>query len=216
MEQDLGEGVLYFGDTAAGGIHASDYVKELHSEADLQQFLGSQPEEVLTVVGVCVSDASPCIRIFPAVVALARSFKGYATFGRCVVGWAWEAGGLGCWLGAWAGNVAQGLGGWRHIGVSAGATRRGCTSAAACSDHLPGLLPLGTRDSRQVETSALRDAPTALCWDVVHDTARPRGVLVWGAGCKDAAEGRAPPLTPLFTSSTPTCWPPLQAQRRRE
>lgn len=82
MEQDLGEGVLYFGDSAAGGIHASDYVKELHSDAEMQQFLGNQPEEVLTVVGVCVSDASPCIRIFPAVVALARSFKGYATFGR--------------------------------------------------------------------------------------------------------------------------------------
>jgi hypothetical protein len=86
MEQDLGEGVLYFGDTAAGGIHASDYVKELHSQSDLQQFVSSQPEEVLTVVGVCVSDASPCIRIFPAVVALARSFKGYATFARCAGG----------------------------------------------------------------------------------------------------------------------------------
>jgi hypothetical protein len=31
---------------------------------------------------VSTSDAAPCIHVFPAVVALARSFKGYAAFGR--------------------------------------------------------------------------------------------------------------------------------------
>ncbi|KAF8059985.1 SQD2 [Scenedesmus sp. PABB004] len=82
LERDLGEGVLYFGDSAAGGVHASEHVTELHSQADLDAFVGGAEERVLTVVDVSVSSASPCIHIFPAVLALARSFKGYATFGR--------------------------------------------------------------------------------------------------------------------------------------
>eukprot|EP00775_Hariotina_reticulata_P006991 gene6991-7205_t len=82
MEQDIGEGVLYFGNSAAGGVQASEHVKELHSQSDLDQFINSQEEQVLTVVDVGISNADPCIHIFPAVLALARSFKGYAAFGR--------------------------------------------------------------------------------------------------------------------------------------
>lgn len=82
LEQDLGEGVLYFGDAAAGGVHASDFVAELHSQQDMDAFVNGQEEQVLTVVDVSLKAASPCIHIFPAVLALARSFKGYATFGR--------------------------------------------------------------------------------------------------------------------------------------
>jgi len=82
LEQDLGEGVLYFGDRAAGGVQASNFVAELHNERDLDAFVNGQDEKVLTVVDVSLSNANPCIHIYPAVVALARSFKGYAVFGR--------------------------------------------------------------------------------------------------------------------------------------
>lgn len=82
FDQGLGEGVLYFGDSAAGGVTASEHVTELHSQQDLDSFVNGQEEKVLTVVNVSVSSAAPCIHIFPAVLALARSFKGYANFGR--------------------------------------------------------------------------------------------------------------------------------------
>lgn len=75
-------GVLYFGDTAGGGVLASDYIKYLNSEADLNSFINNQDDKVLTVVDVSISDANPCIHIYPAVLALARSFKGFAAFGR--------------------------------------------------------------------------------------------------------------------------------------
>lgn len=68
--------------SAAGGVHASEHVRELHSAADLSDFISSQEERVLTVVDVSISNADPCIHIYPAVLALARSFKGYAAFGR--------------------------------------------------------------------------------------------------------------------------------------
>ncbi|KIZ03161.1 hypothetical protein MNEG_4795 [Monoraphidium neglectum] len=84
MDQDLGEGVLFFNGSAAGGVQAGDFVTELHSEEEMQAFIASQSDSVLTVVDICLSDAAPCIRVYPAVLALARSFKGYAAFGRVV------------------------------------------------------------------------------------------------------------------------------------
>lgn len=68
--------------SAAGGVHASDFVTELHSQAELDKFVGQQDDSVLTVINVSVGNAAPCIHIFPAVLALARSFKGFAAFGR--------------------------------------------------------------------------------------------------------------------------------------
>lgn len=68
--------------SAAGGVHASDYVTELHNQADLDKFVNQQDDKVITVIDVSVSNAAPCIHIFPAVLALARSFKGFAAFGR--------------------------------------------------------------------------------------------------------------------------------------
>ena len=38
--------------------------------------------QVLTVIDVSLSDAAGCIRLFPAVLALAKSFKGFAAFAR--------------------------------------------------------------------------------------------------------------------------------------
>ncbi|KAI8476189.1 MAG: hypothetical protein J3K34DRAFT_382349 [Monoraphidium minutum] len=84
MDQNMGEGVLFFNGSAAGGVQASDHVVELAGEEDMQRFVESQSDSVLTVVDVSVTDAAPCIHVFPAVLALARSFKGYAAFGRVV------------------------------------------------------------------------------------------------------------------------------------
>lgn len=38
--------------------------------------------QVLTIVDVSLQSAAPCIHIFAAVLALARSFKGFASFAR--------------------------------------------------------------------------------------------------------------------------------------
>jgi hypothetical protein len=107
LEQDLGEGVLYFGGAAGAGgrLDAGGAVAELKSKADLEAFVaeGADPVEqeggeeggggassagsnrVLSVVNVATSGASPCIHVYPAVVALARSFQGYARFARLLV-----------------------------------------------------------------------------------------------------------------------------------
>lgn len=82
MGQDLGEGVLFFGGAAGDGVRAGDHVAELRGEEDVRMFVESQPDGVLTVIDVSTSSAGPCIRVFPAVLALARSFKGFAAFGR--------------------------------------------------------------------------------------------------------------------------------------
>lgn len=82
LDQDLGEGVLYFGDTAANNEKASSYIQDIHSRADLESFLGATGPKELAVVDVSLTDAAPCVHIFPAVLALARSFKGFAAFAR--------------------------------------------------------------------------------------------------------------------------------------
>lgn len=42
----------------------------------------SQPDNVLTVVNVSSNSATACVRVFAAVLALAKNFKGYAAFAR--------------------------------------------------------------------------------------------------------------------------------------
>lgn len=68
--------MLFFNGSAGGGVQAADFVTELPDSAALTTFVGAQSESVLTVVALCTSDAAPCIHVFPAVLALARSFKG--------------------------------------------------------------------------------------------------------------------------------------------
>jgi hypothetical protein len=116
LEQDLGEGVLYFGGAAGAGgrLDAQGMVAELRSREDLEAFVSASsagggggeqaaaaaaadgaspaaspppcpPDRVLSVVNVATSGASPCIHVYPAVVALARSFQGYARFARLLV-----------------------------------------------------------------------------------------------------------------------------------
>ena len=75
LEQELGEGVLYYGDTAANNEKASTFVQELHTRDDLQRFVRTQPRDVLTVINVSMTICDPCIQIYPAVLALAKSFQ---------------------------------------------------------------------------------------------------------------------------------------------
>ena len=57
-------------------------LQEISSKAQLENFVQSQPENVLTVVNVSSNNATPCVRVFPAVMALAKNFTGYAAFAR--------------------------------------------------------------------------------------------------------------------------------------
>lgn len=84
LQQDLGEGVLYYADTAANGVKASTFVEELRTRADYERFISSQPDNILTVVQVSLQSASPCVHIFPATMALAKNFAGYAAFARLI------------------------------------------------------------------------------------------------------------------------------------
>jgi hypothetical protein len=84
MEQDLGEGVLFYGDAAAGGERASQYVAEVGDEGALRAWADAAPPAELAVLFVSSSRAAACVHIFPAVLALARNMAGFATFARLV------------------------------------------------------------------------------------------------------------------------------------
>lgn len=84
LEQELAEGVLYYGDTGANNEKASQHVVELHTHAQVDAFVAAQPEPVLAVVQVSVEVCLPCMHIYPTVLALAKAFKGYAAFGRLI------------------------------------------------------------------------------------------------------------------------------------
>lgn len=74
--------MLFYGNSAAGGVQADQFVEELSSRAQFDSFVRSQKKEVLTVVNVSLTSASPCVHVFPAVLALAKNFVGYASFAR--------------------------------------------------------------------------------------------------------------------------------------
>jgi hypothetical protein len=82
LEKDLGEGVLFWGDSAAGGVKASSHVSDISSKLELDAFLEKCPKGELAVLDVSSSTAAPCVHVFPAVLALARNFAGYASFAR--------------------------------------------------------------------------------------------------------------------------------------
>ena len=84
MEQDLGEGVLFYGDAAAGGERASEYVPEVADEASIRAWVDGVPPQELAVLFVSSSRAAACVHIFPAVLALARNMGGFASFARLV------------------------------------------------------------------------------------------------------------------------------------
>ena len=83
--QDAAEGVLYFADAAADGVRASDYVRDVRSADELAAFLAdATSSRQLAVVDVSLSTATPCVRIFPAVMALAKHLRGSAAFARLI------------------------------------------------------------------------------------------------------------------------------------
>ncbi|KAG2482385.1 hypothetical protein HYH03_018681 [Edaphochlamys debaryana] len=86
MGANVGEGLMYYGDRAgSGGVQPSTLVAEVTSRASLDAFLNANPDpKVLNVLQVALTNAGPCIKVFPAVVALARSFQGYASFARLI------------------------------------------------------------------------------------------------------------------------------------
>ena len=77
-------GILFYGDQAGNGIKASDFITYLHSKEDLQKFVNSQPTNILTIVDVSLQNARACVHIFPAVLALAKNFTGFAHFARII------------------------------------------------------------------------------------------------------------------------------------
>ena len=58
------------------------HMQELASREDLEAFVNKAADNVLTVVAVTATSVSACVHVFPAVVALSKSFAGYAVFGR--------------------------------------------------------------------------------------------------------------------------------------
>ena len=86
--------MLYFGDTAANNVRASDYVQEITSRAQLDSWLKDSAEAQLHVLDVSLTSATPCVHIFPAVLALAKNMAGFASFSRLMADKGQEAGTL--------------------------------------------------------------------------------------------------------------------------
>ena len=81
-QEGLCTGVLYFGDIAANNVKASDYVREVTSRAQLESWLSDSADAQLHVLDVSLTSATPCVHIFPAVLALAKNMAGSASFAR--------------------------------------------------------------------------------------------------------------------------------------
>jgi hypothetical protein len=82
--QGSGEAVLYFGDYAADGVRASHFVRDVASRSDLDAMLAGAGADKLAVLNVSLATATPCIKIFPAFMALAKHLGSVATFGRVI------------------------------------------------------------------------------------------------------------------------------------
>jgi hypothetical protein len=106
----LGEGVLFYGNTAGGGVKASDYVDEVATRPQLDAFLASCAapqtavrgitlaapcDKQLTVVNVSMAkDSAPCVHIYPAVLALAKNTAGAIRWARLLGDSSADAGAL--------------------------------------------------------------------------------------------------------------------------
>jgi hypothetical protein len=77
--------VLYYGNQGGGGLKATDFVPDLMSRQELADFVHGDTAadpSLLSVVNVSTAMCKPCIKVYPAVMALARNFKGHVHFGR--------------------------------------------------------------------------------------------------------------------------------------
>lgn len=77
-------GVLYYGNQAGNKIKPSDFIDELSTQSELDKWLKNQKDNELKILNVCLTSATPCVHIFPAVLALARNMDGAASFARLV------------------------------------------------------------------------------------------------------------------------------------
>lgn len=100
--EKIAEGVLFYGNTGAGGMKTTEYVSELSNQDDLDQFLAAcAPEQdnpgftaplnvacdkQLAIVDVSVEKNAPagCMHIFPAIVSLAKNTAGATRWARLV------------------------------------------------------------------------------------------------------------------------------------
>jgi hypothetical protein len=100
--EKIAEGVLYYGNTGAGGMKTTEYIQEVQSAADLEGFLAScAPEQdvaglvapisvpcekQLAVVDVSIEKNAPagCMHIFPAIVSLAKNTAGATRWARLI------------------------------------------------------------------------------------------------------------------------------------
>ena len=94
----IGEGMLYYGGQAAGGLHASEYITEIKNKVELKEFLelcaapqtnplgvdlDLECEKQLAVLDISASkDSAACIKIYPAVLALAKNTAGACRWAR--------------------------------------------------------------------------------------------------------------------------------------
>eukprot|EP00210_Caulerpa_lentillifera_P006676 g6379.t1 len=87
LERNINEGVLFYANTYAGGADASAHVFQINTIDDFNTFIQEAEDEsrILKVVDVSIERAEPCIKIYPAVLALARNLKGYVKFARVLV-----------------------------------------------------------------------------------------------------------------------------------
>ena len=74
--------MLFYGDTAANNVKASDHVHEVTTRGQLDAWLALAQEKELSVLDVSLTSATPCVHIFPAVLALAKNMVGFASFAR--------------------------------------------------------------------------------------------------------------------------------------
>ena len=85
--EDLAEGVAYYGDQYADGAHVSDLVPDLHTLTDVQEWTAPPPGEsadVLRVVTVLTTTGDTCVHLYPAITSVARQLKGKASFSRLI------------------------------------------------------------------------------------------------------------------------------------
>mmetsp|Transcript_23277 Transcript_23277/g.79209 ORF Transcript_23277/g.79209 Transcript_23277/m.79209 type:complete len:367 (+) Transcript_23277:39-1139(+) len=97
--RDLGEAALYLGNQGAGGEHVTDFIKEVGSKSDLEDFheecavpmdenpngvkLETPCDKQLGVLMVSKEKDSPaCMHSFPAVVAMAKNTRGSVRWAR--------------------------------------------------------------------------------------------------------------------------------------
>ena len=102
--QALSEGVLYYGGAGAAGLKGTDYVSEISTNSELEDFIGScsmaQPaaagfdagidvpcDKQLAIVDVGMDKDAPagCLHIFPAVLSLARNTAGFTRWARLAI-----------------------------------------------------------------------------------------------------------------------------------